>query len=156
MSLTLQIFHAHQWHDTGLLDIPEPSAGHNGLALLSYHPQQYAIDYLGRDDECAFSLNLPVDLMQTYRSQPWFAFLDDIMPSCASRRYWVKHLGISHLPTAEQDYELLTRGTIAPVGNLRIKEALPTPIEGSQLQSQRFPSSNVTASKDLATIGLTP
>ena len=30
--------------------------------------------------------------------------LDDIMPSGASRRYWVKHLDIEDLVSDEQDY----------------------------------------------------
>ncbi|WP_062059731.1 type II toxin-antitoxin system HipA family toxin [Cellvibrio sp. OA-2007] len=138
MTLTLQLFHHDKWQDAALLDIADPAAGRYGLAQLSYHPQRYALEYLGRDDGCACSLSLPVDLMQIYRSKPWFAFLDDIMPAGASRRYWVNYLDIGHLSPAQQDYQLLARGTIAPVGNLRIKEALPVKVDGSQLTQMRF------------------
>lgn len=55
----------------------------------------------------------------------WLKFLDDIMPSGASRRYWVKHLDIEDLSSDEQDYVLLKFGTMSPIGNLRIKDSLP-------------------------------
>ena len=90
---------------------------------------------MGRDDQHAVGMNFPVDLMTTYRADHWFSLLDDIMPAGASRRYWVNHLNIAHLPPAQQDFELLSKGTIAPVGNIRVKEALPEPITGSQLAS---------------------
>jgi len=138
MPLTFQIFHQNLWQDAAVLDITDPVAGRHGWASLSYHPVSYALENLGRNDECACSLNLPVDLMQTYRSQPWFAFLDDIMPAGASRRYWINYLGISHLPPAQQDYQLLAQGTMAPVGNLRIKEAVPFKKDGSHLTQMRF------------------
>ncbi len=136
--LTIQLFNDGQWRDAAVLDIPEPKAGRLGLATLSYHPQSYALEFMGRDDQQACSLALPVDLMQTYRSKPWFGFLDDIMPAGASRRYWVNYLGIGNLPSLEQDYQLLAKGTIAPVGNMRIKESLPPKVNGSQLTQMRF------------------
>ncbi|BAN99720.1 hypothetical protein E05_49540 [Plautia stali symbiont] len=38
----------------------------------------------------------------------------------------------------EQDYARLKAGTIAPVGNLRIKESLPLLPANSTLQTRRF------------------
>ncbi len=99
---------------------------------------EYALDWLDRDDEHACSLQLPVELMNTHQLPRWFAFLDDIMPAGASRRYWVTQLGIAALTEAQQDYALLAKGAIAPVGNLRIKEALPERPAGSTLAQQRF------------------
>lgn len=136
--LTIQLFNNGQWRDAAVLDIPDHKAGRLGSATLSYHPQEYAFEYMGRDDQYACSLGLPVDLMHSYRSKPWFSFLDDIMPAGASRRYWVNYLGIGNLPSLEQDYQLLAKGTIAPVGNMRIKESLPPRITGSQLTQMRF------------------
>jgi serine/threonine-protein kinase HipA len=141
--LTIQLFNDGQWQDAAVLDIPDPKAGRLGLAALSYHPQSYALEYMGRDDQYACSLGLPVDLMQTYRGKPWFAFLDDIMPAGASRRYWVNYLGIGNLPSLEQDYQLLAKGTIAPVGNMRIKESLPIKVNESQLTQMRFSEQDV-------------
>lgn len=143
MKLTLQTYLHGQWRDAAQLTLTNPDQGHAGESLLGYHPQAYALEYLGRDDLAACSLRLPVDLMQTYRSTPWFGFLDDIMPAGASRRYWVNHLGIGHLSPNQQDAQLLAYGTIAPVGNLRIKEALPVMPAGSQLAQMRFALADV-------------
>lgn len=143
MQITVQAFLQGKWQDAAQLTLANPQQGHAGESLLGYHPQAYALEYLGRDDLAACSLRLPVDLMQTYRSTPWFGFLDDIMPAGASRRYWVNHLGIGQLSPNQQDVHLLAQGTIAPVGNLRIKEALPTAPSGSQLEQMRFSVTDV-------------
>ncbi|MFC3114725.1 type II toxin-antitoxin system HipA family toxin [Cellvibrio fontiphilus] len=143
MKLTLQTYLGGQWRDAAQLTLTNPEQGHSGESLLGYHPQAYALEHLGRDDTAACSLRLPVDLMQTYRAKPWFSFLDDIIPAGASRRYWVNHLGIGHLSPNQQDAQLLARGTIAPVGNLRIKEALPVMPAGSQLAQLRFALADV-------------
>lgn len=135
--LTIQTFHHGQWHDAAELVIEHPEQGRRGPARLGYITD-YALEWLDRDDEHACSLLLPIELMNTHQSPRWFAFLDDIMPSGASRRYWVTQFGISALTEAEQDYALLAKGTIAPVGNLRIKEALPERPVGSTLEQQRF------------------
>jgi serine/threonine-protein kinase HipA len=138
MQLTLQTYLQGQWCDSAQLTLTNADQGRAGESLLGYHPQAYALEHMGRAGQAACSLRLPVDLMQTYRSKPWFGFLDDIMPAGASRRYWVSHLGIGHLSPAQQDAQLLACGTIAPVGNLRIKESLPVMPGGSQLAQMRF------------------
>jgi len=135
--LTVQAFHQGQWHDAAELVFEHPERGRRGPARLGYLTD-YALEWLDHDDEHACSLRLPIELMNTHQSPRWFTFLDDIMPSGASRRYWVAQLGISALGEAEQDVALLAKGTIAPVGNLRIKEALPERPAGSTLEQQRF------------------
>ncbi|UYG01938.1 HipA domain-containing protein [Halomonas sp. LR3S48] len=137
MQLTIQIYHDQRWQDAALLDIPDPERGVHGAAELSYL-QDYAIDWLFHDDEHACSLTLPVELMMKHRAERWFGFLEDIMPAGASRRYWVTHLGMQGTSAGEQDSALLRHGTIAPVGNLRIKEALPQRLAGSRLEAHRF------------------
>lgn len=137
MTLTLQLFHGGQWHDAAELEIENTAAGRQSAVIMSYLTD-YAIDWMGRDDEHACSLNLPVELMLRYRQPHWFAFLDDIMPSGASRRYWVDRLGLQNKSLHEQDYALLINGTIAPVGNLRIKEAIPPKPPESRLAHRRF------------------
>lgn len=137
MLLTIQTFHHGQWHDAAELVIEHPEQGRRGPARLGYITD-YALEWLDRDDEHACSLRLPIELMNTHQSPRWFAFLDDIMPSGARRRYWVTQLGISALTEAEQDYVLLAKGTIAPVGNLRTKEALSKRPAGSTLEQQRW------------------
>ena len=143
MQLTIQTYVEGQWCDAAQLTLTNPDHGHAGESLLGYHPQAYALEHLGHDGLAACSLRLPVDLMQIYRAKPWFNFLDDIMPAGASRRYWVSHLGIGHLSPKQQDTQLLARGTIAPVGNLRVKEAVSVVPAGSRLAHMRFSLADV-------------
>lgn len=137
MSLTVQIFHQGRWHDAATLEMPSPERGRHGPAYLGYG-QDYALAWMFHDDEHACSLTLPVELMTRHAAPRWFGFVEDIMPAGASRRFWVTQLGLEGRPEAEQDYALLSHGTIAPVGNLRIKEAVPERPPGSRLERLRF------------------
>lgn len=141
--LTLQLFHKGIWQDVARLEFPESERGRFGPVVLGYEPPAYALEWMEYDDQHAVAMNFPVDLMRTYRSGHWFSFLDDIMPAGASRRYWVNHLNIAHLSSVQQDFELLSKGTIAPVGNIRIKEAVPERIAGSNLEVIRFTLNDV-------------
>lgn len=137
MELCVQLFHSGSWHDAATLRFPAPQQGAEGPAYLGYQ-FDYALAWTDRDDHYACSLQTPVALMQEYESPHWFRFLDDIMPAGSARRYWVKQLAIEHLSAKAQDFLLLSQGSIAPVGNLRIKEALPERPPGSQLHLRRF------------------
>lgn len=142
MRLTIQIHLHHEWRDAAVLELPEPRRGTAGAAGLAYL-QEHALDWMFRDDEHACSMVLPVELMLTHRASRWFGFLEDIMPAGASRRFWVAHLGLQDLPAGQQDAMLLAHGTIAPVGNLRIKEAVPSLPPGSGLRERRFELASV-------------
>ncbi|WP_313376351.1 HipA domain-containing protein [Pantoea sp. CTOTU50773] len=137
--LILQLYLDGNWHDVAELDVKEPSKGRESAALLAYD-FNYAAEHLDRNDIASCSLNYPVMLIGSHFAQPWFGFLDDIVPAGASRRYWIQHLGLQSKSSAEQDYALLKAGTIAPVGNLRIKDSLPQLPENSQLKTRRFPA----------------
>ncbi|SIR02723.1 type II toxin-antitoxin system HipA family toxin [Marinobacterium stanieri] len=135
MNLSIEIFDGGQWTQAASLLIEDPKKGRLSPARLDYN-QSYAVDWMFNDDAHACSLNLPVELFLSHESNHWFGFLDDITPSGASRRYWIEHLGIGNLSVGEQDSILLEKGTIAPVGNLRIRESIPRKPEG--LLKQRF------------------
>ena len=119
-TLTLQTYFDQAWHDAAHLSI-----NIDEKTVTLHYLQDYALPNLFQQLETACSVNLPVELMLNYESQGWFNFIQDILPSGSSRRYWVERLGINHLSQWEQDIELLQKAVIAPVGNLRIKEALP-------------------------------
>lgn len=142
MELTVQIHFGQAWHDAAVLTLPNPERGVRGPSRLHYSPD-YAVDWMFHDDHQACSLLLPVELMLSHDSPRWFGFLEDIMPAGASRRFWVDYLGLQDLPEGRQDAELLARGTIAPVGNLRIKEAIPERREVDSLGERRFPMLSV-------------
>ncbi|HEK2945618.1 TPA: HipA domain-containing protein [Proteus mirabilis] len=131
--ITLQAFLNQEWRDIAIINFPND--GHLALenqyditypiTELAYE-SDYSIDYLFRDDHHAVSLNHPVSLFFDDKGSPgWCKFLDDIVPSGASRRYWVQYLDIAGLSIAQQNYQLLRNGTISPIGNLRVKESLP-------------------------------
>lgn len=123
--LTIQAYINGQWSDIAQLSFPESEQGNYRLTSLDYE-QAYALAELDKDDLHAVSLNHPVSLFFDDLGRPgWLRFLDDIMPSGASRRYWLKYLDIADLTLDEQNFVLLKFGTIAPVGNLRVKESLP-------------------------------
>jgi len=71
----------------------------------------------------ALSLRWPLDLAPRQLDH-WPALLDDIGPGGAARRWWLGHLGLAHLEEREQRFVLLRDATIAPVGQLRIKESV--------------------------------
>lgn len=123
MNLTLQSYLDHQWCDAIVLNIEKPELGRAGPATLEYQ-QDYALRHFQQRGLPACSLNWPVELALISRSKQWFAFLDDILPSGAGRKIWVERLGIGNLGANAQDAELLRQGTIAPVGNWRVKEAV--------------------------------
>ncbi|MCF1437265.1 MAG: HipA domain-containing protein [Shewanella sp.] len=131
--LTIQIYSDGVWVDAATIEMPVPEAGRVGEAVLSYDAP-YVLNWLDTPAEItmATSLTLPLELFAPYSSNSWFAFLDDIMPSGASRKYWINYLGLGNATPQAQDYELLKKGTIAPIGNMRIKESLDGLYKGGE------------------------
>lgn len=115
--LTLQAYLNGNWQDIARLRFTTDYS----VSDLTY---LYDFSEVLQDNRKAVSLNLPISLFAKSAQNGWFSFLDDIVPAGASRRYWLEKLDIRHLPTAEQNYRLLKQGTIAPVGHLRVKQAV--------------------------------
>lgn len=136
--LTIQIFQKGTWRDAATLTFVQPHKGRLGSCALEYK-FEYALDLYGETNpELACSIRYPVEIVEEYKNQPWFAFIDDIIPSGAARRFWVKNLGIENLSRNEQDYPLLSKGAIAPIGNMRLKEALPFTPAGKKIEPLKF------------------
>lgn len=124
-TLTVQAFLDEVWLDIAIIKFPECESGDWHTLQIDYLTD-YAIAFIERDDYHAVSLNHPVSLFFDDHGNPgWLRFIDDIIPSGASRRYWVNLLDISDLPTSQQNFILLKFGTMSPIGNLRIKESIP-------------------------------
>lgn len=140
--LTIQALLNANWLDIAELTLLEPQLGSAGSSELEYQ-LDYAIQYLDCRDEHACSVSLPVQILIKHESKTWFGFLDDIVPSGAARRYWVNYLNLQRLTHAEQDSILLEKGGIAPVGNLRIKEAVPPINPDSTLHLRYFSNVDV-------------
>ncbi len=141
-SLTIQSLVNQQWHDMAILTLRDPAKGVASPCSLGYE-MDYSIEWLESDDEHACSLTLPVQVMIEHESDRWFGVLEDIVPAGAARRYLVDYWGLQGLSAGEQDSTLLEKGTIAPVGNLRIKESIPTVAVGSTLHLRKFTVTDV-------------
>lgn len=122
--LTLQIYLNQEWQDMAELHFEEKTYQ---LSNLVYLPD-YITQYFGQAGSNAVSINYPVNIFIENQNALWTC-ISDITPAGASRRYWIETLDIKHLPEAEQNYRLLKYGAISPVGNLRIKEAVPQKAE---------------------------
>lgn len=140
--LTIQALLNANWHDIAEIILLETELGAAGASELEYN-LDYAIQNLDKRDEYACSISLPVQILIKHESSTWFGFLDDIVPSGAARRYWINYLGLQRLSNAEQDSILLEKGGIAPVGNLRIKEAIPPINPESTLHLRYFSTTDV-------------
>lgn len=141
-TLTLQVFKDCHWQDAAYLRLPYPKKGRSGPAQLEYEPS-YALRELGDKGLGACAINYPVELVEVYRHSRWFSFLDDWIPSGASRRYWIRRLGLEAQGAFEQDFTLLRLGTVAPIGNWRIKEAVESLPTESEVQHRRFTVADV-------------
>lgn len=141
--LTIQALLNANWQDIADITLLKPELGAASASELEYN-LDYAIRNMDKRDEYACSISLPVQILIKHESNTWFGFLDDIIPSGAARRYWVNYLGLQRLSNAEQDSILLEKGGIAPVGNLRIKEAIPPINPESTLHLRYFSTVDVT------------
>lgn len=130
-SLTIQAYILSVWSDIAQITFPKSDQGNFVTTEIHYH-KEYALAHFEKDDMHAVSINYPVNFFfDDMGRSGWLRFLDDIMPSGASRRFWVKQLDIEDLSIEQQNFILLKYGTISPVGNLRIKESLPERTEKS-------------------------
>ena len=136
--LTIQVWIDEIWADAAKLIIDDPALGHTGRIELDYEIQ-HAATYFEQVGSAACSSMLPVLPFAGYHCERWWSWLDDIIPSGAGRRFWVENLGIgSRQPPYKQDYELLLKGSIAPIGNLRIKESVPYDDSGNRLKTMTW------------------
>jgi serine/threonine-protein kinase HipA len=132
MKLHLQVLIDGAWQRAALLEFPTTKEGRRGGCTFEYEH-----DYLARwiaeaPPLAAVSLNLPIEFgPRVWRR--WPAFLDDVQPMGSARGWWLRRLNLPD--EAASDIDILRYGTIAPVGNLRIEEAVPAKKE----PPQRFP-----------------
>lgn len=125
MRLTLQIHTPDGWQDAMRLEFERPERGQDSPCSFAYD-QQYLVrhlDSLGCITASSVSATIPLawDLQRT-PTLP--AFLLDILPSGAARRFLLARFAIPKGESAAADLILLERCTPAPIGHLRIKESV--------------------------------
>ncbi len=131
MKLTLQVHWDNQWHDAGTVTFKEPDKGLLGTPTFSYETDyiikalENADDFDKEDliDRTAVSVNLPCHFTADYFHGEIVPVLRDIIPQGAGRRQLLKSMGYDRDPEHAVDTRLLAEGCVAPIGNLRIKEA---------------------------------
>ncbi len=120
--LIVQTYVNGQWRDALRMEFPFPEKGREGPCYFSY-VDAYLDDFIcfvGDVGPLAVSGQYPLGF-HSYKTPGWPAFLFDIMPAGAARRYLEKHLELSQGPPHLHDFQLLSSCTISPVGHLRIK-----------------------------------
>ncbi len=120
MNCKIEIFINNHWcHAATFTPAPQQiNNGYRGGGLLCYE-----ITFVGEhldQLEAALSCGYPVNF-EHYHGEQWPAFLLDILPSGAGRRYWLQQLAIGDGATA--DWQLLLSGAGNPPGNIRIANA---------------------------------
>ncbi|MBM4779830.1 MAG: HipA domain-containing protein [Archangiaceae bacterium] len=125
-SVTFEALLDGAWQAAATLEFPEEFAGDQARSYF-----EYAYEYLDRwvgttRFDVGTSVTLPLEFGPA--SLPtWPAFLDDLRPMGSARRWWLDRLNLAD--ALASDFRLLQQGTVAPVGNLRIAEAVPPKTE---------------------------
>ncbi|MDZ3994635.1 type II toxin-antitoxin system HipA family toxin [Pseudomonas sp. Teo4] len=122
--LTLQLHDQGQWHDAIAIAFAEPERSFSSPCEFGY-TSNYVKTNLNAYDSVfcqAASAKLPVDF-GSHRLSHAPAFLYDIAPSGAAKRFLMRHIGREKPTGMGEDLFLLGRSTPAPIGNLRIKES---------------------------------
>lgn len=129
MECHLELFLEGAWRTAARASPLGDSAalGSSGPTHLDYEIE-YSLPRLDRTGLEAVSCRYPVSL-ELHRLERWPAFLLDLLPSGAPRRYWLGHLGLDDQPASH--WPLLLAGAGNPPGNLRVREAAPPPPEGA-------------------------
>ncbi len=144
MQLTLQTFNDGHWQDAFVINIATPEAGKHSRVSLQANTT-YAAAYFDETGSRSFSAMYPVNPMDVYSFNSWPGVFEDIMPMGYARTIWLNILGMQQQSVTMQDIALLRAGTIAPVGNLRLKESVEM-AAGQQvtaLQQMRFEQQQV-------------
>jgi serine/threonine-protein kinase HipA len=124
-ALTLQVYADSTWQDAMTLSFAQPEQGFVGPCTIAYEPS-YVRDNLDAYQSLlakAVSARLPVDF-DSFALPLAPAFIHDIAPSGAAKRFLLAHVGREKPIGVSDDMFLLAKSTPAPVGNLRIKESM--------------------------------
>lgn len=124
MKCDIEIFQRGIWAKAASFELNDPGAVDKGVLGSGFfeYDLDYALDHLNAGGIDAVSCRFPVDF-EYRRLSGWPAFLLDILPAGANRRFFLNELGIENRPSA--DWPLLLKGGGNPPGNIRIAQAAP-------------------------------
>jgi serine/threonine-protein kinase HipA len=120
-TISIELHHSGRWHRAAELEVIEPAQGRKSPTRLGYADSyvETHIDAFGATDQRAFGENYAVGF-DVWASPEWPAFLHDIVPSGAARRWWQGRLAPEFRTERELDWLLLANHTVAPIGHLRV------------------------------------
>lgn len=125
LKLTVQVFDDGRWQDAMVLEFVEPSHGLAGPCRFGYE-SAYLVEHLDHIDTLfapAVSVDVPTTWDQETLTQAP-AFLYDIAPAGAAKRFLLSRVGESKPDSLSADLFLLAYSTPAPIGHMRIKESV--------------------------------
>jgi len=136
-NLTLQIFTAGQWHDAMILSFADPEKGFESRCDFGYQTTYLVenLDALGSPFSKAVSVRFPLEWDSRRSAVP--AFVHDIAPAGAAKRFLLARVGQEKPACISADLYLLGRSTAAPIGNMRIKESAESVDEREPIGFQR-------------------
>jgi serine/threonine-protein kinase HipA len=138
MHLTLQLYAAGEWQDVMGLEFEKPEQGQASPCSFAYN-QPYLLahlDALGATTAQSVSAKIPVT-WDLHRTSTVPAFLLDILPAGAARRFLLARLTMPKGADEAADLVLLQRCTPAPIGHLRIKESVEALAQGHSIGFDR-------------------
>jgi serine/threonine-protein kinase HipA len=112
--MRIEIFLEGQWQQCAEIALVESTKLSRYGPITLRYAGRYAPRHMFKTGIEALSVRLPVN-MQVYTFQRWPAFLIDLLPQGAAKRRLERGL-----ETSLSEWELLERGALNPVGNLRI------------------------------------
>lgn len=130
-NLTLQVYGAGLWRDAMTLTFDDPANGFLGPCRFAYKAS-YVLNADADSRDQSVSARLPVDF-ETYALRQAPAFLHDIAPAGAAKRFLIAQIGRQKPEGFSDDLYLLGRSTPAPIGNLRVKESVGALEEGDPM-----------------------
>lgn len=109
------------WEDAARLVLLEPSKGCQGRTRLTYTDAHLSrhIDHLGEQGSYTLGERYGLDF-EVWSLENWPAFLLDMVPMGAARRFWARALERTWCTERELDSLLLCHHTTGPIGHLRI------------------------------------
>jgi serine/threonine-protein kinase HipA len=123
--LTLQVHSNGHWHDAMTLNFADPAKGLSGPCSFGYQTPYLAdlLEHNGSFLAKAVAANHPLR-WDGWRDKAAPAFLLDITPAGAAKRFLKQRVAHEKLAEMDLDLFLLGRCTPAPVGHMRIKESV--------------------------------
>lgn len=141
VSCAIEIYARGAWRRAGELVVDDVASGYAGAARFDYDFDYLDAvgDALGTRGALAVSCRFPLGY-ETFAGPRWPAFVLDVLPSGAARRFWEAELELPNAPRS--DWAVLVHGGGYAPGNLRVAEGV-RPLPPDHVRAEGFPRAEV-------------